>query len=85
MPQWVSWVYNGQTGSQSSHKWVTCGSQVGHVGCPGHVDGSVGHVGPMGLVWDTGQVNLCLKSIGATRFYLNNLAHHRVVYALIHA
>ena len=32
------------------HKQVKCGSRMGHVGCPGHVYGFVGHVGSEGRV-----------------------------------
>ena len=46
MPQWVSWGLLGQ----NRIKPVKTGSNVGHMGHPGHVEGSVSHVGPMGYV-----------------------------------
>ena len=55
----------GQTGSQTSQKWVKHGSKEGHMGHPGHVYGSVGHEGPEGHVghWTS---ELCKTAIGAT-------------------
>ena len=40
----------GQTGSQMGQNWIKHESNVGHVGHPGHVYRSVGHVGPGGYV-----------------------------------
>ena len=41
----MGWL--GQKGVKLGHKWVKHRSNVGYVGRPGHIDGSLGHVGPM--------------------------------------
>ena len=47
VPQWVAWDQTGFVGSKLGHNWVKTGSNIGHVGHPGHVERSVGHVGAM--------------------------------------
>ena len=50
MPQWVRWDQVGQNQIKMCPNWVKRWSNVDHMGHPGHVEWSVGHVGPMGHV-----------------------------------
>ena len=53
----------GSTGSLLGQNWVKHGSEVGHVGCPGHV---IKVKWVMWVVWATGLVELSFMAIGAT-------------------
>ena len=50
MPQWVSWDQVGQNRVITDQNWVKHGSNVDHMGRPGHVEGFAGHVGSMGYM-----------------------------------